>query len=346
MRKEKILLVGALGLAVATALGLSSALGQDSARGSGDSSGQGNQLLITHALDMAIEGSELQLTIHQVCCADAAESGDRANSGSSDASVSASATANAVPVATARRARENGQGCQIQLEQQARKSFKNSQELLIASDRLLRGESEAHGDHAGTSRLYAVANRYASSLNSIARENGDEMGSKPAAWSKAEEGQAEKAESTQDRKVRSTQLRSGERQLTSADATMFTLINHAVKESLNAFELNHSVRDMAASDPAVQELRNHAKAMAAEGRKSVNEILAGLHEKGTKSPGTTSDDKATANRSIAARAENQAGWSGSQVEALAQQAGEVIRVLDELGAHAVATPERSSRRSR
>ena len=69
--------------------------------------------------------------------------------------------------------------------------------------------------------------------------------------------------------------------------------------------------------------------MAAEGRKSVNEILAGLHEQGTKSPGTTSDDKAPANRSIAARAENQAGWSGSHVEALRQQAGEVIRVLDE-----------------
>ena len=209
---------------------------------------------------------------------------------------------------------ENGQGCQIQLEQQVRKSFKNSQELMIASDRLLRGESEARGERAGTSRLYAVANRYASSLNSIARENGDEAGSKPAARSTAEEGKAEKAESSQDRKVRSTQVRSGERQLTSADATMFTLINHAVKESLNAFELNHSVRELAASDPAVQELRNHAKAMAAEGRKSVNEILAGLHEQGTKSPGTTSDDKAPANRSIAARAENQAGWSGSHVE--------------------------------
>ena len=66
---------------------------------------------------------------------------------------------------------------------------------------------------------------------------------------------------------------------------MFTLINHAVKESLNAFELNYSVRDMGATDAAVEQLRNHAKSMAAEGRESVNEILAGLHENGPSTSG-------------------------------------------------------------
>lgn len=73
---------------------------------------------------------------------------------------------------------------------------------------------------------------------------------------------------------------------------------------------------LGSTDAAVEILRTHAKAMAAEGRQSVNEILTGLHEK-TKSPsGTANDDnKAAGNRAGAERTENnQASWSGSQIQ--------------------------------
>jgi hypothetical protein len=348
MRQEKIRLVGALGLLAATAVGLSTARGQgqDSASKSGGSTGQSNQLLITHALGMAIEGSELQLTIHQACSAGAAGTGDHAISGSGSAGVNASAATNVAPGAAARSVSEDGRGCQIQLEHQVRKSFENSHELMTASERLIRGETEARGDRAGASQLHAVANVYANSLNSIARECGWDAGSKPADRSTADQGQAEKGDSTRNRKGRDAQVGSGEFQFTTADVTMFTLINHAVRESLNAFELNHSVRDMGANDAAVQQLRNHAKSMAADGRESVNEIVASLHENGPRTSGAASDDKAPGNRAGAARAESQAAGPGSQIKTLAQQAREVIRVLDELDGQVVAAPKGNRRRSR
>src|SRR5580658_1964078 len=136
MRQEKIRLVGALGLLAATAVGLSTARGQgqDSASKSGSSTGQSNQLLITHALGMAIEGSELQLTIHQACSAGTAGTGDHAISGSGGAGVNASAAKNVAPGAAARSVSEDGRGCQIQLEHQVRKSFENSHELMTASE--------------------------------------------------------------------------------------------------------------------------------------------------------------------------------------------------------------------
>ncbi len=346
MRQEKIRLAGALGLALATAAGLSAARGQDSAGQEAGSTGQSNQLLITHALGMAIEGSELQLSIHQASCAGAAQKSDRAITGSIGAGANSASAANAASGGSATPVSENGRGCQIELEQQVRKSFETSHELMKASDRQLGGETAARGDRAKAARLHAVATLYANSLFSIAKEtNGSEASSKPADRSTAEAGRAEKAESTQVRKGHSTEAGSGESQLTPADVTRFTLINHAVKESLNAFELNHSLRDMGANDPAAQQLRNHAKAMAADGRQSVTEILASLRTKDTTKSSTASDDKSLSNRAGAASAANQAGWSGSQIQTLAQQAREVIRELDELDGHAVAAPKRN-RRSR
>ena len=153
-----------------TAAGLSAAQGQDSAGQEAGSTGQSNQLLITHALGMAIEGSELQMTIHQAAVQGTAGRSDHAISGSGRAGVNGADARNAAPGRAARSVSENGQGCQIKLEQQVRKSFESSHELMTASDRLLRGGAEARGDRAWTSRLHAVANVYANSLFSIAKE--------------------------------------------------------------------------------------------------------------------------------------------------------------------------------
>jgi hypothetical protein len=234
----------------------------------------------------------------------------------------------------------------IQLQEHARKSFENSLELMTASNRLVRAGSEAHGDQAKSSRLYAAANLYANSLYSIAGETfGREAGRKPEDRSSADKGQADKALVSQDRERPNTNAGSAEYRLTAADLTIVSLINHAVKESLSAFELSQTLRDPRASDAAVELLRNHAEAMAAEGRQSVKEILASLREKGAGTKDAANDRKAPANRAGIASAESQAGSSGSQIEALAQQAREVVLALDELGGQAVAAPERN-RRSR
>jgi hypothetical protein len=347
MRQNKVWLLGAIGLSIATAAGLSAARGQgrDSAGQSNGSTGQSTQLLITHALDMAIEGSALQLTTQQACGTCTAGKSDHATSGTGVSGVNA-AGATTASGGTARTTSENAENCQIQIQQHARKSFESSHELMATSNRLLRGGSEGRAAQASSSRLYAAANLYASSLFSIARETGGwEAGWKPADRSNADQGQADKAESKQDRDRSTAHVGSSESRLTAADVIAVTLINHAVKVSLNAFELNHSVRDIASTDAAAEQLRSHAKAMAVEGRQSVKEILAGLNEKGKSPSDATNDDKTPGNRAGATRAENQAGWSGSKVQALAQQAREVVRVLDELSGQAVATPERT-RRSR
>jgi hypothetical protein len=256
------------------------------------------------------------------------------------------AGATAASGGTARTKSENGKSCQIQLQQHARKSFESSHELMTTSNGLVRGEAPGRGEQASSSQLYAAANTYASSLFSIARETGGwEAGWKPADRSRAEEGRADRAESNQDRDRTNANAGSSESRLSAADVIAVTLINHAVKESLNAFELSYSVRDIASTDAAAEQLRSHAKAMASEGRQSVKEIVAGLDEKGKSPSVSANDDKTPGNRASATRAENQAGRAGAQVQALAQQAREVIRVLDELSGQAVATPERV-RRSR
>jgi hypothetical protein len=295
---------------------------------------------------MAIEGSALQLTSHQAQHKGVAGNNDRAISGKARAGVNGALARDAASSETAQTGSENGQSCQIQLEQQVRKSFESSHELMATSNRLVRGGAEGRAEQSSSSRLYAAANLYANSLFSIAKEtSGWESDSKPADRSNANQGQTDRAETNQVRDRASAHAGPGKSGLTAADVIAVTLINHAVKASLNAFELNHAVRDIGSTDAAAEQLRNHAKAMAADGRQAVKEILAGLQEKGKSPADAASDDKAPGNRAGTPRSENQAGWAGTQVQALAQQAREVMRVLDELNGDSVATPVRT-RRSR
>ena len=95
---------------------------------------------------------------------------------------------------------------------------------------------------AKSSRLYAAANLYANSLYSIAGETfGWEAGWKPA---DRETGTRAKLTRVRLARIRSTPppklAGSDEHRFTTADLTNVSLINHAVKESLSAFELSCS----------------------------------------------------------------------------------------------------------
>ena len=321
--RQHLRFAGAAGLLIATSAGLSAAWGQEPVRAAGteaatgSSAGQGTQLMIAHALDMAIAGSELQLTIRQAGGLAAVSKETRVGiPGVVDVAVTRTGAVGDDP------GRGTGQGGLVQLQQQARRSFRNSYELMKTSNRLLRAGTETRDDRATSSRFYAAANLYANTLYTIARETfGWQAGWEPNDRSPADQG----GESTVHPGATGARL-------STADLATVTLINYSVKESLNAFELNQSLRNLGAGDAAAQSLREHARAMAADSRQSVEQILASLKERteaGT--PAAGADANAPGNRTAG---EGHASWSGTQVQGLAQQAREVVRMLEELGGEA------------
>ena len=131
---------------------------------------------------------------------------------------------------------------------------------------------------------------------------------------------------------RASTSREGRARLNTADLATVTLINYAVKESLNAFELSQALRGAGAGDDATQSLREHARTMAADSRQSVEQILASLKERAEAgTPAAGSDANAPGNRTAV---EGHASWSGTQVQGLAQQAREVVRMIEELNGEA------------
>jgi hypothetical protein len=317
--RQHLRFAGAAGLLIATSAGLSAARGQEPVRAAGteaataSSAGQGTQLMIAHALDMAIAGSELQLTIRQAGGQAAAGKETHVEiPGVVDVAVTRTRAPGDDP------GKGTGHGGLVQLQQQARRSFRNSYELMKASNRLLRAGAETRDDRATSSRFYAAANLYANTLYAIARETfGWQAGWEPNDRSPADQG----GES-------SVHPGASGARLSTADLATVTLINYSVKESLNAFELSQALRNASAGDGATRALREHARAMAADSRQSVEQILASLKEK---AEAAGSDANAPGNR---AAAEGHASWSGTQVQGLAQQAREVVRMLEELGGEA------------
>jgi hypothetical protein len=297
--RSRVWLMGSAGLLIAISADLSTARGQQPVRPAGavvvgTAAGHSTELMIAHALDMALDGSELQLIISQA--------GGPVTGARTDAGVTRTGVAGAG-------ATEPGRGGVIQLQHRARRSFQDSYEMMKASNRLLRAAGEERAERAAASRLYAASNLYVNTLYTLGRQTfGWQAGWEPT--DRSEEGGAGQAATA------------GAAKLSTGDVAMITLINHAVKESLGAFELSRSLHNQATGDPACEQLLAHARLMVAESRQSIERILASLRESGGASGAAPSGG--------AAGAGAQEGWSGTQVHALAQQAREVIRVFDEL----------------
>jgi hypothetical protein len=308
--RTRVWLMGSVSLLIAISADLSAARGQQPVRPAGavvvgPAAGHSTELMIAHALDMALDGSELQLVISQA--------GGPVTGARTDAGVTRTGGAGGAGTG----ATEPGRGGLIQLQHRARRSFQESYEMMKASNRLLRAAGEERAERAAASRLYAASNLYVNTLYTLGRQTfGWQAGWEPT--DRSEEGGAGQAATARGPK------------LSTGDIATITLINHAVKESLGAFELSQSLHDQAAGDRAGQQLREHALLMAAESRQSIERILASLNE----SRGTTE----TTPSGGAAGAVAKEGWSGTQVHALAQQAREVIRVFDELCGQAGGAP--------
>jgi len=142
--------------------------------------------------------------------------------------------------------------------------------------------------------------------------------------------------------------------LSSADRTSIALINHAVKEALDSMQLKHMTHMMGSSDsPPARALLAHAREMDSESRQALQGLLGaraggvGRTGAGTAGAGSSrgADDQLSGragNRTLdgaggavdrASRGTGAAGLSGDAggpVQALAQQARELIQVIQEI----------------
>ena len=305
-----------IGLLTVTAFGGKVAQAQDDARAAAAGhgpAGKNTELMIAHALCMAIEGCDLQLTGRQSGVLAGADKIARSTSGTSG-------RASAGPTTV-----EAGWGETAQLEHQARRAFQASHELMNTSNRLLRERAFAPGgSRDSAARLYAPAHRYANTLFSFAREA---FGWQPS-WELTEGPQGEAAQVARARQARERGTDAGAAtteiahptSLDPAELTTVMLINHSVQDSLAAFTLQQSLRQNGSDDEAGRRLEEHAKSMADEGRRSLQQIVARLNAR-------WGETHAGRNH---AKAKTSQGWSTAQSRDLATQALELIRVLDEI----------------
>jgi hypothetical protein len=308
------------------------------------------ELLIVHALDMALDGSNMQLTIRQT--------GVPAGPGIGAPGIppaGAPGAPGAAPPPGAPGAQPGampGQGGVMQLQQETRRAFQGSYDLIKESNKLLRSSSESRGERSSASRLYAAANLYSNSLYSLARETfGWEAGWEPTDRSREGEqpGQPAPGQPAPGQPAPG-QLPVGQPRLgamsriSPTDIAAITALNHAVKEAIDAFELSQAMRGQGDDGDGSKRLREHVRAMSESSRKTVDQILASARERAPGAPGAAPGAPGAAPGAPGAapgaapppgadRPIGGAGWSGTEMQALAQQAREVVRVLDELGSN-------------
>lgn len=210
---------GLAGLFILTLAGPSLAQNTNAAQGNAGRDAHGARMLVHHALDMALEGSALQLTARALAANDAARA-DRKRSEVSE------------------RLRD--------LQRDARQNFEGTNKMLADAYSIVRDEQQ----RAFTRRYYDAAARYTKTLYALIGEplaKAEEFG----AGQDKEKGMA----------------------LTADDLATITLINHSVKEAIDACHLRRMTAHSAEST-ATERLREHAKHMASRSQRCV-EKLAG-----------------------------------------------------------------------
>jgi len=192
-------------------------------------------MLISHGLAMAIEGSTLQALSMQ--------SGGNAQAGGNAAGNQGQA------------GRSSGQ----QLQQHARSAFEASDRLLRqagqggndrAGDRQQAQGNDNQGNRSPVMRFQAAANEYASVLRRLGdrNEGGNNAGGNNANANAGASG---------------------------ADMRTVAVLNHAVKEALDAHKMRHMTRMMGNTDnQAMQMLQQHAQEMDRESRQAIGQFAS------------------------------------------------------------------------
>jgi len=191
-----------------------------------------------------------------------------------------------------------------QLQQHARNAFQ-------ASEMLLRQAENAGG---ATDRFYRAANRYATTLRTLGGALAARDGSGAGAGVPATTGAG-----------------AGGDFMNSMDLTPFVLINHGVKEALDALQLKQMVRMMGGESAGARALMDHASQMDAASRQAIDALAMG---DGSLRPDATGAGAAGAVRpgstGPGGGMSGAVGGRGAALQMLVQQSREVLQAIREL----------------
>jgi hypothetical protein len=276
---------------------------------------QDNQLLISHAIGTAINGSNLQLAAQQAAAQGRRQEGQ--DQGTAQ-----------------QRQQQQEQQQQQQAQQQRRQQVvqliqQQARQQFESSDRLLRTAKDNLGpeDRDNWSRrLYTVADQYTNTLRALAGVDSARAGRSDI---QGGQGARERARGEQGEGPSSAREEISGGGLGRLEVASVALINNAVHDALEAFELRRATQEArgARSQSAqVQQLREHARQMPSNSKEVLQRFLTTYQ----------GADDAAAEQQREARG----GQRGEQrqgrasVRELAQQAQQVVETFERISASA------------
>ena len=300
------------------------------------------QEVIAHALGMAICGSELQFA------AQSAQGGRRQNQNADDNNRNRRDNDNAdnnqnrrdndnADNNRNRRDNDDNQGqsqaqraAAQQLRQQAWHQFESSNQLLQATDTDLRAsEANRDGDRSSWSRrLLTVSSQYANTLRSLSGVSSNRPSG--TVGGQDDQDQANNRNNDQNRNQ-------GGNNLGRTEVAQVTLINHAVGEAIQAFQLRHpnNASRFAAQNASGQRLQAHARQMSSESQQLLQNVISNANwQRQNDNQGERQGQRQNDNqgeRQGQRQNDNQGERQGqASVQSLAQQAQQVIDTLQRI----------------
>ncbi|CAN5834400.1 hypothetical protein BH23PLA1_BH23PLA1_17870 [soil metagenome] len=282
------------------------------------SAGQADQVLIGHALGMAIDGSMLHL---------AAKHGSAAQQGQAE------------PREGQDQARQGQEHDPIQmLRQHAQEAYEGSNELFekafnnLGGDRAGAGVGGQDRDRDAAGAGAQDRERGAAGVAGQDRQRGGQQSMR--LYRTANQYRRTLWNLTGDATGRDTQGQGGDNQRASGldleknDLAKLTVINHSVKEAIDAFKLRQIAQNNVGADQGSQALMDHAREMFQHSRQALEQCARG-------GEGAAARDRQGADRDREQDQERPRGAGGQQgqasVDELANQALAVVEALEQTG---------------
>ena len=279
----------------------------NAARGAhGARAGHETQMLIGHAVSMAISGTTLKGQAEQ-----AGKMETPGQAGSQGNQAQAGAPGQTGSQGSQAQAGAGGDPSQ-QLMMHARKEIQTSQRLLQGAGR----------DQASAQQLYTAANGYINTLFALCGESAttQDAGAARAGNAASEAGRAQTGRSSRDEDLGAGQAGRQGKTLSARDKAAVALINHSVCEVIQGTSMTHILQSQGAGNSAATELlQRHAREMATEGRETLQRFLGSSR---TGSGGAGNSDSGNTGRTGGRADNDQAKAGGDAAQAAGGQAGD------------------------
>lgn len=277
---------------------------------------QDNQLLISHAIGTAITGSNLQLAAQQ-----AAAQGRR-QEGQDQGTAQQRQPQQQEQQQQQQQAQQQRRQQVVQLiQQQARQQFESSDRLLRTAKDNLGPEDRDNWSR----RLYTVADQYTNTLRALAGGDSTRAGRSDI---QGGQGARERARGEQGEGPSSAREEISAGGLGRLEVASVALINTAVHDALEAFELRRATQEArgARSQSApVQQLREHARQMPSNSKEVLQRFLTTYQG---------ADDAAEQQREARGGQRGEQRPGRASVRELAQQAQQVVETFERISASA------------